>query len=126
MDPVRGTFVGFGFSPILLSDSSGQSVLVQFSQYVRDFLFPHAGFSVFSFHMPILSLSVKPSRFLVLFMQSQRMNFLYLHAAIPVGFFKILVIISCCIFMSDLLFGLYFLFCFKQIPQVFVLNKCVL
>ena len=54
------------------------------------------------------------------------MNLLYLHAAIPVGFFKILVIISCCIFMSELLFGLRFLFCFNQNRQVFVPNKCVL
>ena len=54
------------------------------------------------------------------------MNLLYLHAAIPVGFFKVRVIISCCIFMSELLFGLCFRFCFKQNPQVFVLNKCVL
>ena len=37
--------------------------------------------------------------------------------------FRVRVIISCCIFMSALLFGLCFRFCFKQIPQVFVLNK---
>ena len=54
------------------------------------------------------------------------MNLLYLHAAIPVGFFKVRVIISCCIFMSELLFGLCFRFCFKQNPQAFVLNKRVL
>ena len=54
------------------------------------------------------------------------MNLLYLHAAIPVGFLKVRVIISCCIFMSELLFGLCLRFCFKQIPQVFVLNKRVL
>ena len=36
------------------------------------------------------------------------MNLLYLPAAIPVGFFKVRVIISCCIFMSKLLFGLCF------------------
>ena len=54
------------------------------------------------------------------------MNLLYLHAAIPVGFFKVRVIISCCIFMSELLFRLCFRFCFKQNPQVFVLNKRVL
>ena len=63
-------------------------------------------------------------------MHSQCMNLLYLHAAIPVGFFKVRVIISCCIFMSEqlseLLFGLCFRFCFKQNPQVFVLNKRVL
>ena len=40
--------------------------------------------------------------------------------------FRVRVIISCCIFMSELLFGLCFRFCFKQNPQVFVLNKCVL
>ena len=54
---------------------------------------------------------------------SRSMNLLYLHAAIPVGFFKVRVIISCCIFMSELLFGLCFRFCFKQNPQGFVLNK---
>ena len=32
------------------------------------------------------------------------MNLLYLPAAIPVGFFKVRVIISCCIFMFSLLF----------------------
>ena len=37
--------------------------------------------------------------------------------------FRVRVIISCCIFMSELLFGLCFRFCFKQNPQVFVLNK---
>ena len=30
------------------------------------------------------------------------MNLLYLHAAIPVGFFKVRVIISCCIFRHEL------------------------
>ena len=42
------------------------------------------------------------------FMQSQCMNLLYLHAAIPVGFFEVRVIISRCIFMSEVLFGLCF------------------
>ena len=45
------------------------------------------------------------------------MNLLYLPAAIPVGFFKVRVIISCCIFMSKLLFGLCFRCCFWQNPQ---------
>ena len=54
------------------------------------------------------------------------MNLLYLHAAIPVGFFKVRVIISCGIFMSELLFRLCLRFCFKQNLQVFVLNKRVL
>ena len=36
------------------------------------------------------------------------MNLLYLHAAIPVRFFKVRVIIRCFIFMSELLFGLCF------------------
>ena len=36
------------------------------------------------------------------------MNLLYLHVAIPVGFFNVRVIISCCIFMSELSSGLCF------------------
>ena len=36
------------------------------------------------------------------------MNLLYLHAVIPVGFFEVRVIIGCCIFMSEVLFGLCF------------------
>ena len=48
MDLMSGTFTGFGFSPILLSGSSGIAVScnVQFSQYVR-FLICACG--VFSF-----------------------------------------------------------------------------
>ena len=57
MDPVRGSFV---MASVFLQSywaalAGWQSVLVQFSQYVRDFLFLHAGISVFSFYMPILS-----------------------------------------------------------------------
>ena len=60
------------------------------SRSMSGFLFPHAGFSVFSFHMPILVYAFWSSWFLVLFtMRSQCMNMLYLHAAIPVGFFKV-------------------------------------
>ena len=62
---------------------------------------------------------------LVLFMQSQYMNLLYLHA-FPLDFLRYDVIINGSIFMSELLFGLCFRFCFKQNPQVFVLNKCIL
>ena len=40
------------------------------------------------------------------------MNLLYLPAAIPVGFFKVRVIISCCILMSELLFDFCFRCCF--------------
>ena len=47
------------FSPTLLSGSSGIAISSsQFSQNVRGFLFPYAGFSVFSFHKPILSYAV--------------------------------------------------------------------
>ena len=53
------------------------------------------------------------------------MNLLYLHA-FPLDFLRYDVIINGSIFMSELLFGLCFRFCFKQNPQVFVLNKCVL
>ena len=38
------------------------------------------------------------------------MNLLYLHAAIPVGFFEVRVIISCCIFMSCLRYCLAYAF----------------
>ena len=59
------------------------------------FLFPHAGFSVFSFHAyAYFGLHCLVFVLLVLFMRSQCMNLLYLHAAIPVGFFKVRVIIS--------------------------------
>ena len=53
------------------------------------------------------------------------MNLLYLHA-FPLDFLRYDAIINDSIFMSELLFGLCFRFCFKQNPQVFVLNKCVL
>ena len=127
MDLMSGTFAGFGFSPILLSGSSGIAVScnVHFSQYVR-FLISTCGVFSFSFHMPILSYAVYSSCFLVLFMQSQCMNLLYQHAAIPVGFFKVYVTISCYIFMSELLFGLCFCCRFQQNSQVFVSSKCVL
>ena len=78
MDLMSGTFTGFGFSPILLSGSSGIAggCNVQFSQYVR-FLISACGVFNFPFHMPILSYAVYSSCFLVLFMQSQCMNLLY-------------------------------------------------
>ena len=48
MDPVSGTFAGFGFSSILLSALAGQqSVVVQFSQYVRFLISPCGVFSFF-------------------------------------------------------------------------------
>ena len=51
MDPVSGTFAGFGFSLILLSGSGGIAVQFLFtlfsSRSMSGFLFPHAGFSVF-------------------------------------------------------------------------------
>ena len=103
-------FTGFGFFSNLIERlQRDSSQLLRFSsRSMSGFLFPYAGFSVFSFHMPILVYTVQCSCFLVLFMRSQCMNLLYLHAAIPVGFFKVRVIISCCIFMSEPLFGLCF------------------
>ena len=88
------------FSPILLSGSSGIAVScnVQFSQYVR-FLISACG--VFSF---FVSYAYFGLHCLVFVLPS------YIHAesvhefallAIPVGFFKVRVIVSCsCIFMS--------------------------
>ena len=63
---------------------------------------------------------------LVKFIHAESVHEFALLACIPVGFFKVRVIINGCIFVSELLFGLCFRFCFKQNPQVFVLNKCVL
>ena len=60
------------------------------------------------------------------FIHAESVHEFALLACIPVWFFKVRVIINGCIFMSELLFGLCFRFCFKQNPQVFVLNKCVL
>ena len=78
------------------------------SRSMFGFLLPHAWFSVFSFHMPFLFYTESVHELL--------------------GFFEVRVIISCCIFISELLFGLCFncqLF-LAIIQQVFVLNKCVL
>ena len=53
------------------------------------------------------------------------MNLLYLPAAIPVGFFKVRVIISCCIFMSKLCLAYVFVVVFGK-THSFVTNRCVL
>ena len=60
------------------------------------------------------------------FIHAESVHEFALLACHPGGFFKARVIINGRIFMSELLFGLCFCFCFKQNPQVFVLNKCVL
>ena len=55
IDPVRRKFVAFGISPILFSGSSGIVVSSCSVLAVRPrFLISACGFSVFSFHMPIL------------------------------------------------------------------------
>ena len=60
------------------------------------------------------------------FIHAESVHEFALLACHPGGFFKARVIINGCIFMSELLFRLCFRFCFKQNPQVFVLNKRVL
>ena len=58
------------------------------SRSMFGFLLPHAWFSVFSFHMPFSFYTESVHELL--------------------GFFEVRVIISCCIFISELLFGLCF------------------
>ena len=91
MDPVRGTFVGFGFSPILLSGSSGIAVSsCSVLAICPRFLISACG--VFSFFVSYAYFVLRYLVFalpivLVLFMQSQYMNLLYLHA-FPLGFLR--------------------------------------
>ena len=109
IDPVRRTFVGFGISPILFSGSSGIAVSsCSVLAVCPRFLISACGVFSFFVSYAYFGLHCLVFGFLVLFMRSQCMYLLYLHAAIPVGFFKVRVIISCCIFMSELLFGLCF------------------
>ena len=91
MDPVRGTFDGFGFSPILLSGSSGIavsscSVLAVCPRFLisacGDFSF-FVSYAYFVLRYLVFALPIV----LVLFMQSQYMNLLYLHA-FPLGFLR--------------------------------------
>ena len=61
MDPVSGTFAGFGFFSNLIERGSSREITVSSCPVLA--LCPavsktHAGFSVFSFHMPILSYAV--------------------------------------------------------------------
>ena len=91
MDPVRGTFVGFGFSPILLSGSSGIAVSsCSVLAICPRFLISSCG--VFSFFVSYAYFVLRYLVFalpivLVLFMQSQCMNLLYLHT-FPLGFLR--------------------------------------
>ena len=80
MDPVSGTFAGFGFSLILLSGSGGIAVQFLFtlfsSRSMTGFLFPHAEFSVFFVSYAYFVLRCLLRCFLVLFIH-QCMNLLY-------------------------------------------------
>ena len=124
IDPVRRTFVGFGTSPILCGITvSSCPVLAVCPRFLT--VFAHAG--VFSFFISYACFVLRCLVFaLPSFIHAQSVHeFALLACCYSRWVFKVFII-SCCIFMSELLFGLCFRFCFKQNPQVFVLNKRVL
>ena len=127
MDPVSGTFAGFGFSPILLSGSSGIAVSsCSVLAVCPRFLISTCG--VFSFFVSYAYFVLRCLVFVLpSFIHTESVHeFALLACCYSRWVFKVGVIISCCIFMSELLFGLCFRCCFQQNPQMFVLNKCVL
>ena len=105
-----------------------QSVVVQFSQYVRFLISPWGVFSFFVSQAYIFCptlFSLRASEF-----YSCRVSAWICVTSMLLfqlgKFFEVRVIISCCIFMYEVLFGLCFRCWFYQYPQVFVPNKCVL
>ena len=116
MDPVSGTFPGCGFSPIPLSGSSCGVAAVSSCSVLAlcpPFLISACGLFSFSVSYAYFVLCcLEYSCFLVYSCRVSAWIWFTSMLLFPVAFFKVLVIISCCILMSELLFGLYFRCCF--------------
>ena len=116
MDPVSSAFAGFGFSPILLNGSSSGIAVSSCSVLALCLRFHISACGVFSFFVSYAYfvlcclVFVLPS-----FIHAESVHEFDLLACMllsPLGFFKVRVIISCCILMSELLFDFCFRCCF--------------
>ena len=116
MDPVSGTFAGFGFSPILLSGFSGIAVSSCSMSAVSYF---HSG--VFSFFVSYAYFVLGCLVFVLpSFIHAESVHeFALLACCYSRWVFKVRVIISCCIFVSELLSGLCFRCFFLAKPTDF-------